>query len=157
MPQSDASNSQYTRHRWRISSHGRHSPDVRKCCRHAAIRRLHNLRLSRNCDYLSRKDVMGAISYCPKRKFVSDGVHSYCQQCTLDVERDKQMNAENEDAIRCGVRPPNEPQEDHWLLAERALSRLADTPAGQRSCILVSHLRVAVLRTNTSFFFCAVF
>lgn len=81
-------------------------------------------------DYLSREDVIEALRYCASRQCVAAAVHSFCQHCTLDVEWGKQINSENEQAIRCGMTQPNEPQEDYWQLAQAVLSRLTGSTAG---------------------------
>ena len=76
------------------------------------------------------EDVITCLNYCAKRKCVSSSVHSYCEHCTLDVEWGKQMAAENEQAIRNGSNPPNEPQEDYWEFATELLERHASPDAG---------------------------
>ena len=76
------------------------------------------------------EDVIACLKYCAGKQCVSDAVHSYCEQCTLDMEWGQQMAAENEKALRDGLPPPNEPQEDYWEFAGELLDTLANPNTG---------------------------
>ena len=70
------------------------------------------------------REVLNCVKYCAEKRCTASNVHSFCEHCTLDVEWGKQLIAENEQAIRDGLPPPNETQEDYWQFAAKLLERI---------------------------------
>lgn len=70
-------------------------------------------------------DIVTCLKYCASKQCVSERVHSFCEHCTLDVQWGAQMAEENLAAIREGLPPPNEPQENYWEFANQLLKKFA--------------------------------
>lgn len=81
-------------------------------------------------NYFCEDDIITCLRYCAVKQCVADRVHSYCEHCTLDVEWGQQMTKENDAAIRNGLPPPNETQENYWEFAQKLLKNLANPEAG---------------------------
>ncbi|PHS13774.1 MAG: hypothetical protein COA78_06705 [Blastopirellula sp.] len=73
-------------------------------------------------EYLSRPDILNCLQYCATQQCITDNVHSFCQQCTLDKRpKDPELTRKYDEFYK-DESDANE-TEDVWRIAEQILAK----------------------------------